>query len=969
MAACIWLTPAGDLGIIPELEYYELPLDAYNPAGGQPTFTLISGSLPNGLELYDDGRILGIPVLGQIRGVPEAVNRVTTSTFTVRITAITGEVCDRTFNLTVAGILPPMIIPSGGSLGTFIDGNYEEIQLEVIEPNTLLTPTFSLLSGELPPGMTLTSDGLISGYITPLNNLDLFGPIGPTWAAEIATNPNYGPGFDWTNPDYSQYVVEFDSAGFDNSSVWVSKNYQFTVQVDDTVNTDVATYTIFVYSRRGITADNTSITVDDAELITVDLTTLYNPVLYTPAGKLADIRQNTKFFYQLLAEDYDNDSITFSIVGGSLPTGLSLDTATGWISGLVPYGSLGNITYDFDIQVHKTAQPQYASETKTYTLRILGQISDNVVWTTNRDLGYIYNGSISQLYVNAYTDSGRTLRYELLSHGALPPGLDFLPDGTIAGRATFQTFSLDGDTVIFDQDLTTFDQTFTFTVATFDSDNYAYDEKTFTLTIKKRDTQPYENLYIQVLPNREQRDLYNSIINNSDIIPNDYIYRQWDPWFGKNTLRRVLFLSGLNPKQVADYISAMELNHYWKTLNFGQVKTAQALDENFNVVYEVVYVDLIDNQVDSQGFGPNLSITWPTNTVGINSVYVNSFPNMATRIADNIGYENRSILPGWMTSRQLDGTVLGFTRALVLFYTNPGKSAEVAYRVKQVAESFKLIDFTIDRYEWDSILSENFEKQPAAGSGTITANTSSNVVLGTGTNFVYELYEGRDVYVSNVSLGTIENIVSSNVLTLTTNANSNVTSSSYTFGTNVFIVNNFVYATGNISSATTSNIITGITTNITGNGTISGTINSADIIGYNTLFAVQLGIGKNLYVSGNSVGIITSIQSNTNLTVSQVLSSNLANVSYTADGSTTKFIDEIHVNDTILVGANVVLGTVKTIVSNTNLILYSNSLSTVSNVAYLHTATDPYTTPTSGDKYLKFPNVRVISSEFTTPEY
>ena len=75
MAACIWLTPAGDLGIIPELEYYELPLDAYNPAGGQPTFTLISGSLPNGLELYDDGRILGIPVLGQIRGVPEAVNR------------------------------------------------------------------------------------------------------------------------------------------------------------------------------------------------------------------------------------------------------------------------------------------------------------------------------------------------------------------------------------------------------------------------------------------------------------------------------------------------------------------------------------------------------------------------------------------------------------------------------------------------------------------------------------------------------------------------------------------------------------------------------------------------------------------------------------------------------------------------------------------------------------------------------
>ena len=50
MAAAIWLTPAGDLGIIPELEYYEIPLDAYNPAGGYVAFTLIAGSLPDGLE-------------------------------------------------------------------------------------------------------------------------------------------------------------------------------------------------------------------------------------------------------------------------------------------------------------------------------------------------------------------------------------------------------------------------------------------------------------------------------------------------------------------------------------------------------------------------------------------------------------------------------------------------------------------------------------------------------------------------------------------------------------------------------------------------------------------------------------------------------------------------------------------------------------------------------------------------------
>jgi len=66
------------------------------------------------------------------------------------------------------------------------------------------------------------------------------------------------------------------------------------------------------------------------------------------------------------------------------------------------------------------------------------------------------------------------------------------------------------------------------------------------------------------------------------------------------------------------------------------------------------------------------------------------YPNMVDRIETGVGYENRSILPDWMTSRQTDGSVLGFTRALVLCYTIPGKSAEVAYRVNQRLTRFKI---------------------------------------------------------------------------------------------------------------------------------------------------------------------------------------------------------------------------------------------------------------------------------------
>ena len=48
MSIPIWLTPAGDLGIIPEEEYYEFNFDAYVVGGGTPVYSLVSGRLPTG---------------------------------------------------------------------------------------------------------------------------------------------------------------------------------------------------------------------------------------------------------------------------------------------------------------------------------------------------------------------------------------------------------------------------------------------------------------------------------------------------------------------------------------------------------------------------------------------------------------------------------------------------------------------------------------------------------------------------------------------------------------------------------------------------------------------------------------------------------------------------------------------------------------------------------------------------------
>lgn len=936
MSSPIWLTTPGTLSNIPESIYYELQLDAYNQAGGSMVYRIIAGSLPSGLTLSSSGLISGIP---------SAVTEITTYTFTVRVTNNQNKIADRTFSILVGGLIAPIIVPDSGSLGNFIDGEFVDLQITAIEPTGSLISVFSLVSGTLPPGLTLTRSGRLYGYISPTT--DIAGGV----------------------------LAGFDSALFDqypfntDRSTNISRNYQFSVKVDDGAKIDINNFTMFVYARTNLTADNyisptdpsrsanSNIISADSIILTADIDKVYSPILLTEEGIVANVRQNTLFQFKFDALDFDNTDLTFHANANLLPTGLTLNSTSGWVTGVVPYGPLGSVSYPFSVNVTKQAFGTiYTSETKNYSIKILGQIDDTVNWITPSSLGSIYNGDISDFQILASTPSNRTLNYRLVasSVGGLPIGLTLLTDGIISGRVSFQLDSAE--------------QTYSFTVAAYDIDNLVYDEKTFTINVVKRDQAPYENLYIQALPNRAQRTYFDSIISNTDIFPPTSIYRFSDPWFGKNSLRRSLFMTGLNPLDVAEYAAAMARNHYWKTLNFGEIKTAQALDENFNVKYEVVYVELLDRGVNAQGLGPNISVGLPTNNVGVSTIYPNSFPNMIERIGNGVGYENRSILPKWMTSRQPNGTVLGFTRALVLCYANPGKSAEIAYRVKQVEDQFKLIDFTIDRYEWDSVLSDNWVKTAANGSGNITANTISGNVTGTGTTFATELQPNATIFVSNVELGNVANITSSNLLTLTANASSNVTANSFTYN-HTFIVSNYTTGPGTIYVTSNSNVVTGSNATVIGLGNITGTAGNTVILGdSNTAFSSNLRIGKTIYVANTAIGIIAGISSPSRLRLEDPLTTSITNSQYTVTGNITSFTEDIHLGDTI-VANGVAIGTVKSITNDFELVLTSNANVTLSNVGYTYTTRDPYTTPGQGDKYLKFPNIRVITSEFTTPEY
>ena len=155
-------------------------------------------------------------------------------------------------------------------------------------------------------------------------------------------------------------------------------------------------------------------------------------------------------------------------------------------------------------------------------------------------------------------------------------------------------------------------------------------------------------------------------------------------------------------------------NHYWKNLILGDIKTAQARDADGNVIYEVVYSQIIDDLVNNQGESVSKIVTLPYaidpgDSTEINVVYPNSLINMRDQVIDTVGQISR-LLPLWMTSKQADGSILGFTPAWVLAYTKPNCADRIAYYINtQFEQRLNVIDFKVDRYELDRLLSKNWD--------------------------------------------------------------------------------------------------------------------------------------------------------------------------------------------------------------------------------------------------------------------
>jgi hypothetical protein len=804
MAQPIWNTPAGSIGSYPYgyATSYVLLATPVAPATSV-SYQVLAGSLPNVIVLNTN--------TGVLSGTPAIVTSDTLTIFTVRATDNLNNIRDRTFSMLITGAATPQITTPSGVILTTQDSIWTQIQIEYSNPVPNNIVLIELQQGLLPPGLEISTAGLIQGYPQPpttivtlplvtafsLNTastsliycssvigitigrpVTFTDPIGGIIAGQtyyIKTIDTTNTAFTISTTQNGSTFTLSDDAGEMNitlpaisSGQPVIRTYNFVLALVSALGNATASYSITVINQntpvieggpgnppntRQPTLLNTrplTITVNDSDPYYGYY--LLPPVATSTNAQLGTFLSDNYFAFKLIGYDFDGNDINYYVSG--LPQGITHDSTTGWITGTPILFSPGINNYSFTAQVVKAGISGIASPVFNFAFNLSLDITGTISWVTLQDLGTIYNDTLSILKVLAVSDT--PLEYRLTS-GSLPPNLTLLPNGEITGIVASQptnTFLNVGEQTAF-----------TFTIQAYSS-TFAIVEssKTFTVNVYQEYGQPTDILYIQAAPSINDRNILRTLLDSEALIPTELLFRPDDVNFGKATNVIYEHAYGIYASDIQEYIASVTQNHYWRNITLGELKTAIARDNNNNIIYEVVYSEVIDNLINPQGVSVPSSIYWPTPidlhlgpwytsvtdiftsyvelldqqyftslTSGYaRTLYPNSLFNMRNRVADVLGQVlNSTLLPVWMTSQQINGSTLGYTQAWVICYTKPGEAETIKTNIEtNWPYTLNQINFNIDRFTVNKSTTYNWENNlnPPAWSSLPSATPVPNPI-------------------------------------------------------------------------------------------------------------------------------------------------------------------------------------------------------------------------------------------------
>lgn len=614
------------------------------------TYKLLSGELPAGLELSSTGTIYGIPI---------SVLNTTTSRFVVRKTT-DSIIEDTTFSITVEGSDPPVWITAAGYLQIGQDNEeyiynnqYLYYQLEAVPNNAPLDTTIQFYIGDndgaLPPGLTLDKNGLISGFVNDILDLE----------------------FDGTTP------IEYP------------KIYEFSVTATDTVHNSKRDFKIIVTSPNVLNYNQISMPGD------VVIPPLPSGEIYIAAPQwimnsdLGSLRASNNHSFFIKAHDaYPQDgTLSYILIDNidpyqTLPMGLNFDAETGYIYGYLPHLPAIEQNYEITVDAVKVVGSTTEITRNIFTLKVIGEVEKTITWITDSDLGAIETGFISEFSVKAQSlNSKNEIRYRLIS-GDLPPNLKLNQDGCISG-------------------IPSYDQTGTYSFTISAKDVYELSEitKEFSIEVTQTSNIQYTKIYIRPFLEISKRKNYVDFITNDRVFDYKSIFRYFDSNFGVQNEIKIILEFGIEKLDLKQYVSALRENFYRRDLYFGNVKKAIAKKDK-EVLYELVYTEVIDPMINNEGS----SITRIFYADSDKIYYPSSITNMKNQLRQ-IPIENNTFIdvddnlqPRFMKTRQSNlDDFLGYIRVVPICYALPGQADKIISRIKLSGFDFKQFHFEIDR--------------------------------------------------------------------------------------------------------------------------------------------------------------------------------------------------------------------------------------------------------------------------------
>lgn len=305
-----------------------------------PTFSLVSGTLPTGLSLSAAGVISGTPTVAGTFGP-----------ITVQASNGAGNVNTAAFSITVAATgSAPTVFTAQSPPNGLVSTSYAY----TFAANGSPAPSFGLVSGTFPTGLTLNgANGLLSGVPSVSG---VFGPImlsamngfGSVNSAPFTITINAAP------TTFTAQTPPSGAVGTAYSYTFVADGYPAPTYslVAGSLPAGLTLSASGVLSGTPTGAGTVSGVVIKAQnafgnVNTVSLSIAVSAMATAPTAFTAQIPPsgNVGSAYSYAVAANGSPSPTYSVIAGALPTGLTLNAATGEIAGTPTVaGSFGPIT-------------------------------------------------------------------------------------------------------------------------------------------------------------------------------------------------------------------------------------------------------------------------------------------------------------------------------------------------------------------------------------------------------------------------------------------------------------------------------------------------------------------------------------------------------------------------------------------------------------------------------------------------